>query len=284
VTTVTRPLPPHGTEPRYCGSKTRPCCRCQRCTRAARLANIRRAQIRAAYGSNTIPRDHLAAHVHELLDAGMSQAGIARAAGVSPTTISYIVLGKLHGCHRDKAVRILAVQPTLDNRSPQPAIGTIRRVRALYAIGHGQAAIAATTGLSESAISHIASAFTSSVTGATAAKIRAAYRVLCARPGTSRKARARAAEQGWLGPLAWDDIDNPEAEPETDTGTVTCLGTYAEARHRAAEIRHLAGFGLSHEEIAARVSTPEKKVRPQYVREVIAGHGPGWREQQEVAA
>lgn len=216
---MSTPTPPHGTESRYYGTRKRAACRCERCIRAAYYANIRRAQGRARYGSNLIDRDPVAEHIAVLLAAGMSQSAIARAANVSVSTISYLHLGKTRSCMREKALRILAVQPHADSVSPRPATGTIRRVRALYAIGHGQGAIARATGLSESAVSHIASGMVATVSGATAVAVQRAYRELAVKAGASRKARARAAAQGWHGPMAWgDDIDNPDAQPDLDTG------------------------------------------------------------------
>lgn len=261
MTTATWRLPAHGTEARYCpGKNGRPACHCPLCTRAARLANIRRARIRAMYGSNVIDRDILLPHIERLLAGGMSQGGIARAANVSASTISYIVLGKLKACQREKAVRILAVEPGFDDRAPRPAIGTTRRVRALYAIGHGQTAIARETGLSESAISHIANTLNETVSAATAAKISAAYRKLIARPGTSRKAKDRAREEGWPGPLAWgDNIDDPKARPEIRKGHAR--GRVSRAATRRDEIRHLATLGESTHHIAKAVGMDEGYVR-----------------------
>ena len=115
MATAVRPVPPHGSEGRYKGTNngSRPPCRCQVCIRGNRLAGIRRERVRLAGESNLITAQLLAAHIKTLIDSGMSQSAIARAAGVSQTTISYVLHGKIQSCQRSKGERLLAVKLSL---------------------------------------------------------------------------------------------------------------------------------------------------------------------------
>ncbi|WP_405747710.1 helix-turn-helix domain-containing protein [Streptomyces canus] len=213
-----RPIPPHGSEARYKGTRFgRPPCRCKLCTRANRLAGIRRARARAAGEELLVSCDILLPHVQKLQASGMSQALIARRAGISQTTVSYIINGVIRSCQRGKALGLLAVQPgQFDERAERPAIGACRRARALYAIGHGRESISATCGLSVCTIGQIANGRYNHIDGRIDAAIRLAYRTLGDTPGPSRKAIHRAASQQWAPVGAWDDdrIDDPAATPD----------------------------------------------------------------------
>lgn len=211
-----RPIPPHGSEARYKGTRFgRPPCRCEPCTRANRLGGTRRTRARNAGEDLLIGRDVLLPHVQELQASGMSQALIARHANVSQTTISYLLNGKIQSCMRAKALAILAVRPgQFDDLSERPAIGASRRTRALYAIGHGRDSISATCGLSVCTIGQIANSRYTLIDGRVDAAVRLAYRLLADSQGPSLKARRRAESQGWAPPGAWDDIDDPAAMPD----------------------------------------------------------------------
>jgi plasmid maintenance system antidote protein VapI len=217
--TTTKPLPPHGSERRYKGTRngSRPPCRCDKCKRANRLAAIARERNRLNGIPNMISRDILLPHIRMLTASGMSQELIARRAQVAQTTISYLVIGRNQSCQRDKALRILAVQPgVFDDIAERPALTSTRQLQALYAIGHSRITIAANTGLHEATISDIANGKYTKVDGSTATAITLAYRRLGEVHGTSWKSRLRAREEGWAPPAAWDDdtIDDPEAAPE----------------------------------------------------------------------
>lgn len=212
---MARPIPRHGSEGRYKGTTSRPGCRCDTCQRGFRLAQLRRDLVRLKGESNLTSRDVLLPHIKKLADSGMSQSAIARAAHVSQSTISYLVCGKTNSCHRSKGERILAIQPgTRDTISDRPALTLSRRMQALYAIGHGQAVIAAASGMSLSTVSHMVSQRYRTVDARTAAKVETVFSKLASTPGPSWRARRLAATQGWAPPGAWDDIDDPDALPD----------------------------------------------------------------------
>src|SRR5690606_7931686 len=60
--------------------------------------------------------------------------------------------------------------------------------------------------------------------------------------------------KGWHGPLAWDDIDDPNAQPEAAQPDELELKRNDRASVRRAEIEHLAAFNVSNHEIAARLN------------------------------
>jgi DNA-directed RNA polymerase specialized sigma24 family protein len=91
-----------------------------------------------------------------------------------------------------------------------------RRVRARYRLGHARADLAALSGLSKASISLLAEGRWKVLDNKAATALANAYRQLAHRRGSNWKNERRAAAEGWHGPLAWDDIDNPDEQPETD--------------------------------------------------------------------
>lgn len=262
-----RPIPPHGTAARYKGTRFgRPPCRCQPCTRANRLSGIRRARARNAGEELLISRDILLPHIQELLASSMSQGLIARRAGVSQTTISYLINGKIQSCQRDKALGILGVRPgQFDDLSERPALGASRRTQALYAIGHGRESISAACGLSVCTIGQIANSRYTLVDGRIDAAIRLAYRTLGDTPGSSIKARRRAESQGWAPVGAWDDdtIDDPATHPDWTGECGTDRGYWI---HRHQRLPKCARCETAHQEwLAERAHlTPQQINREKF--------------------
>lgn len=96
------------------------------------------------------------------------------------------------------------------------ATGTIRRTRALSAIGFTQQQLASHLELSPAHVHTLLNGAVSQVFPATAQRIARQYRRLCWRPPTGPAADAErdaARERGWPNPLAWDDIDDPRERP-----------------------------------------------------------------------
>lgn len=194
-------------------------------------------------------------HIERLTAAGWTQAQIARTAGLAGRTINDIVHGAPTIAKTTAAV-ILAIPigpAPHDNRNTDPT-GSIRRIRALVAIGWPIAQLAPCFGLYETALGRIANGRHPQVRAATAAVITHEYRRLARIPGPSTRARNDAARKGWAGPTAWDDnsIDDPTALPDLD-GPEPELNRNELAALRRHEVEHLAGFAISATEIAARL-------------------------------
>lgn len=100
------------------------------------------------------------------------------------------------------------------DRATVPALGVLRRIQALHALGYTGPQIADAAGVSVNAMRSIDYHEAVSVRAGTEQKIAAAYERLCmVRPEGryANRARSMAAQRGWAPPLAWDDIDNDEA-------------------------------------------------------------------------
>lgn len=100
------------------------------------------------------------------------------------------------------------------------ATGTVRRLQALYALGHTWESIGRHLGLRKCTVSGMGNGFPENKRGvyqSTADAVAALYDRLCmTRPegfGANR-ARLAAERRGWPPPLAWGDIDNPDARPD----------------------------------------------------------------------
>lgn len=175
----------------------------------------------AGAGPRMVPSGPTTEHIRSLVDAGASQAGVARAAGLSAEAISRLL-------HRPRATvqigterRVLAV--TLDDvlrrRDPLgfvPAIGARRRIQALLALGWTHKLITEhMTGVGQ--ISHATLNQRGNwIARATHDAVVAAYEQLSMTPGPSDISRRRAAARGYVPPLAWNEgeIDDPEAVPD----------------------------------------------------------------------
>lgn len=115
--------------------------------------------------------------------------------------------------NRRKRREVLGVRRLVDGT------GTVRRIRALWAMGWRSADIAARCGWgSPQAISELAQPTTArrGVFLGTAETVARVYDELCMTPGPSDMTRRRAVRNGYAPPLAWDDIDR-DPEPHAPT-------------------------------------------------------------------
>lgn len=94
-----------------------------------------------------------------------------------------------------------------------PAIGTIRRIRALAFNGWGQIELGKRLGVPQARISKWARGECGEVETAHAAAVARLFRELWDKPGPSRRARLAALRHGYEPALAWDNIDDPREIP-----------------------------------------------------------------------
>lgn len=279
MTTVTRPLPAHGTPARYQGTPrtgNRAPCGCRKCVAAWTKACAAREVQRLAGVPLRIPSGPVTAHVNALLGAGMSRAQVAAAAGVSPGVVSHLARAFNPKVNRTIALKVLAVKrPRITGDADRvPIHGTRRRIRALYTLGHGPTAISRDAGHSKALIIAIAGGKQSATAAATYRAVRATYNTLAQQVGGSTRARERAQREGWRTPDYWEDmgrLDDATFDPDAADRP---LSHRELAALRREEITHLAQYGFKPEEIHDRISINDEVSLSHVkniVREVLTG-------------
>ncbi|MBQ1118468.1 hypothetical protein [Streptomyces sp. C3-3] len=166
-----------------------------------------------------VPPGPAAQHVLSLAAAGWTVGQIAAAAGCAERTILDIRAQANKTIKKDLADRILKARPTLatvPGTTKVPAVGTVRRVQALMAIGHSLADIADAMGMARTALSNTVCGRRPAVAVDTARSAQRVYKEMSERPGDAKRSINRAVTRGWAPPAAWDDdtIDDPTARPE----------------------------------------------------------------------
>lgn len=205
-------------------------CRCYPCAAEVSAYNERRNR-EIAYGTwqPFLDAETVRQHLLRLRECGIGTRRVAVLANVNRSLVTNILYGKPGKepglrVRTQNALRILAIEPTIDNVAPSTPIGSTgshRRIQALVVIGWSQAKLAGRLGITPTNFSTMMRA--GQVTAATAAKVRALYNELWdqAPPEQTHRdkiaaARARNAARasGWAPPMAWDDdlIDLPDAE------------------------------------------------------------------------
>lgn len=204
-------------------------------------------------------------HIERLLAAGWTQAQIARAADLAHHLISDVRHGQ-QTISTNTARAILSVPigtPPADTRDVN-ATGTMRRLRALVAIGWPIDQLAPILGIFPTALGNIARGALANVRATTADTIALHYQHLIRRPGPSNRGRILARKKGWHGPAAWDGaaIDDPNAKPETSK-PYKPADKYGRDPDRTREIEHLYLLNESPQQIAKQLGGNEKYIRDQ---------------------
>lgn len=158
-----------------------------------------------------VPAEPACQHVQKLLDAGSTKSSIARAAGISLTTMRKLCAGcDTISARTHKSIMAITAPPT---PGILPALAYNRRIRALRAAGYTVPEIADHTGLDEATITGLSHDWRDTVTQTTADRIRHTYNQLAHKP--VRPASTRVAKYNWPKPYDWDNIDDPEEQPHT---------------------------------------------------------------------
>lgn len=146
-----------------------------------------------------------------------------------------------------------------------PAVGTVRRIRALQAIGWPRHLMAPELGVQTAAAVGLMGR-SGTVSRQNAENVQSLYGRWSMRLGPSQRSRLIALRYGWPPPLAWDDIDDPREVPligSRKPGAIDevaiefCLDGYLPFDRltkfeRREVIRRLTARGLTHSEIALR--------------------------------
>lgn len=154
-----------------------------------------------------------------LSEAGIGHRRIAELADVSYRTLARVLYeGKrLHAATAD---RVLAISPAATPAMwGAPAVGIVRRLRALRADGRNNTVLAAAVGVDRNNLSQITLGYREQVVRSTAAAVRDLYAMLADQPPEPtafvRRTIQEARLSGWFRPGAWDPetIDDPDAPP-----------------------------------------------------------------------
>jgi DNA-binding CsgD family transcriptional regulator len=218
-------------------------------------------------------------HIEILRAAGIGVDQIAKLAGLSSSHVRGLIYPRSDGkppfrkVRRETAARLLAVPANDSSRAANShvdATGTRRRLQALVAVGWAQAWLARELRRSRANLRR--SMTSESVTARTAQLVSALYDRLWDAPPphhtsaqrrASDAARAHAAQQGWLAPLAWDDIDE---DPDPDPNQLNTSGESDDLDEIAIE-RAIAGDSrvrlthAEHVEVVRRMSERGRSIR-----------------------
>lgn len=248
----------HGTQVAY----SKHGCRCDVCATAhRRRCKAYRARSLAAGGSTTVDATPTAALLAAAAER-MSMSSIGRRLGTSHSWVGKVIRGEIERISPARAAQVSRELPghTPTDSSHVTAIGTIRRLQALHAIGYTWPRLATETGISLTGIKSIVYGKWTVIEGGTADRVRSAYERLAMRVPTSENrhvkgaitsARIASQRKGWPTPLAWDDIDtDPEPQLTGDLGTCITDGCSNRAERRDWCLFHykrLAQSGVFHD-------------------------------------
>ncbi|WP_030487293.1 helix-turn-helix domain-containing protein [Micromonospora chokoriensis] len=201
----------------------------------------RRRQLSAGTWQPLTPTGPVAAHIESLLTAGWTLRQIAEKAGVDQGAISDIRRGRrARGVTALMAATLLGVTGPAPEGWTVPSVGTRRRLRALGAIGYTRPHLARLLGVSTWVINQWLES--ERVLTTTRDRVKAVFDEYCLIPGPSEAARRRAKYFGSPPPLAWDDIDDPNEQPNlgdtkrSDDYDETTVGQACEGRLTYAQI------------------------------------------------
>lgn len=200
-------------------------------------------------------------HVQRLTANGWIVRQIAEASGVSMSAIRYVLDGQ-PTMSRDRARAILNIPigPPPADPTIVDATGTVRRLRALACLGHTLDSIGAETGLSRWRLGRIITGKFTEIDTEAAEKIARAYRFLSTFRSDNPHTIHRARNAGWHGPLAWDDIDDPACQPETEVLDDSKASRKPKVFADPARVARLTAEGLTAEQIARRIGCHKRTV------------------------
>lgn len=210
-------------------------------------------------------------HIEALRDAGHSIPDIQKAARISAATIARILYDgvnkRAERIRPEVAERILAVPvmpaPVKANTSVD-ATGTRRRIQALVAMGWTLKALGPHLGFHPRRLTDFL--YAERVLASTARRIANRYRAVQTWNPAEHSVPARsivmarnlAAREGWHGPLAWDDIDDPACKPEKIRRSRA--NPHSRRAADVTRVAQLTAAGLSAQQIADQLGCHKRTV------------------------
>ncbi|MEU7737838.1 hypothetical protein AB0B51_33045 [Streptomyces griseus] len=210
-----RPLAPHGTYSRANGQHgIRPPCHCEPC-RTTRSRVKKQQRLNRHRGIRPlVDAAPTAKRLHELHESS-GWEDIARAAKTSASHLREIASGRLTQISPKTQAKIMAIRPAVTGGQYIDSTGTVRRVRALIALGYTLIDIAESANVAVARVQTLAAGYPS-LRRTVAERITNAYQELSETSGNNTRAKNRARTNGWAPPATWDDdtIDDPQGHPE----------------------------------------------------------------------
>lgn len=261
----------------------RPCEKCDRDYYPLRRGYCSRCDMqrraRRGYQCSFVDAQPVRRHVAALRKAGIGLRRLSELSGVSRSALTCLVNGRPErGSPPNKRVSAATAEAILAVPLPArpcdevadhqlvDAIGTVRRLQSLVALGHPRSHLAKRLGIAPANATRLFDSATLRVTAATARKVIALFDELQATPGPSERARSEGRRRGWEVPLAWDDdeldhfrvnVDSVDEEGSDDR-ELTFVELYAELRYLGysdIEIAHREGIAI--ESLHRRLSRAE---------------------------
>ena len=204
---------------------------------------------------------HIRLQMREMHSAGFTWKQIADMAGISEYGLYLIRDTNRRVQYQTAAAFAVMPRPHLfGGQGVVPALGIHRRIHALQALGWTQRDLCARLGWQHRRIAMLLCH--DRIACSVARQIADLYEELSGEPGPSEKTRRIAVSKGWMPPLAYDDIDDPDEIPSVgEVVKVSVPERYQEFREHV---------GLSFEQIAAA-----ERIRPDSLERQLYRHGMG---------
>jgi DNA-binding CsgD family transcriptional regulator len=206
------------------------------------------------------PAEPIRAHILRLRGYGMTDAMIARAAGIANQTVANIRTGEFVTVRIRHAAAVMRVTHTPDaSQAYVLSVGAVRRVQALRASGWPMDQIASRVGVAAETLYQNCTRPT--ITYARWRQVVDVYEELSATPGGNKQAADHARRRRWYLPMEWHgyDIDDPRVTPKRARRDARAAA--AAARLERVELIHeLTRAGVSAAEIAERVGVDKRTV------------------------
>lgn len=161
-----------------------------------------------------------AAHVAALQHTGLSLHRIGVLSGVHEDQVRAIPKrSKIAASAEQRILSVPIPAGAYQVASPGarvPALGTMRRLRGLIAMGHKQRLIAERVGIHETNLAQFVTGRTTSICARNARRIADVFEKMQFEPGDDARSLARAGRRGFVHAWAWDTdtIDDPAAQPQ----------------------------------------------------------------------
>lgn len=206
-------------------------CRCAKCVHERAMERQRRRNRLRAYGRENeitvrvVSANPVRRHIDALHALGLGYERIGRAAGVGHGIMMDLIYGPRGGertgpvetIRKEHADALLALSADTVEFALVDPTGTVRRLRALVAIGWSETRLAGILGMGVGNFWTLIHGRRGRVTVTKQHAVVAMFRELWDQPQTgvaADRARRIAKHYRWVGPLAWDNIDDPDEQPE----------------------------------------------------------------------